>query len=65
LDLVLNFNFLIVASLILASSCGVKGPPTAPKGTEVPSFVSPYLQDKDVKKEISNDEDSSKKEKKE
>lgn len=51
LDLVLNFKFLTLLFLILTcSSCGVKGPPKAPKGTEVPSFVSPYLKDKEKTK---------------
>ena len=44
----MNFKSLLLFLLVISSACGVKGPPKAPKGTEVPSFISPYLNDKKV-----------------
>ncbi|WP_127715591.1 hypothetical protein [Halobacteriovorax sp. HLS] len=59
----MNFKVLFFISIIfVCSSCGVKGPPKAPKGTEVPSFVSPYLKDgklnkTQIKKKESNNQE--------
>ncbi len=40
--LLLNFK-IVFFMLFIAAACGVKGPPVAPTGTEIPSLYQKYL----------------------
>lgn len=62
----MNFKLLTLL-LFICSSCGVKGPPKAPAGTAVPSFLDSYLGKNkvDSKKVKSETEDTSESDKEE
>lgn len=38
-------NFKLFLLLILLNSCGVKSDPMIPAGSEIPSFIEPFLDD--------------------
>ncbi|OUR92892.1 hypothetical protein A9Q84_20485 [Halobacteriovorax marinus] len=40
----MNFNYILILFTIFITACGVKGPPKAPAGTSVPSFITPYMK---------------------
>jgi predicted small lipoprotein YifL len=56
----LSFKHLFFLFIFIhISSCGVKGPPKAPAGTSVPSFVNQYMvtnSSKEVKQDDSKEE---------
>jgi len=42
LDLPLNSNLFFILTLFLLASCGVKGDPSPPRGSGMPSFLDNY-----------------------
>jgi len=57
----LNSKYFLLLFTILLTSCGVKGPPMAPAGTAVPSFINPYMKKSATAKVDSKSEDKKKK----
>jgi hypothetical protein len=56
--------FTLVTLLTLLASCGIKSPPVAPAGTEIPSYEEKFLKPTQVAGEEKNKEEEENKKKK-
>jgi predicted small lipoprotein YifL len=60
LDLPLNSKLLFILTLLFLASCGVKGDPSPPRGSAMPSFLENYP---DIKMDKAGDDSLGKKKK--